>query len=436
MSKQNRSPSTLSQGAAASEGRALSRSATRWLAGLTVVAIGFWVLLGLHVLPLSDDRAGDPNADVGSSTGVRATHSTDAETGQAPWGRLTYVPITISPPLELVPHMMPPTGERVAWHFPDTISERLPALLSEIGLSEPLREKLVSLAEPNRAVEGVTIHPPLEIVLGLSPEDRSALYVTLAGFPENSNARGVFRFCGGALNEWIGDSPISPETRKLVEPLIYRHGNVLFFSDLGPIEGSLPSSQQRSLLVEALSHESTFLLRLELSEESKLEELVDYWGHGGRTKEVRPILESLFHSEGARSIDIVHLLPPFARGRLYTYHVNSGGKLRHHFDCHWTAMNFFSEQPDDRFGDVRVVARALEEQYRQIQGSLGLGDVVVFLDGQTVIHSAVFIAADVLFTKNGRGSQHPWMLMTLENMQDYYPRQKRLQPRYYRRKDF
>ena len=104
----------------------------------------------------------------------------------------------------------------------------------------------------------------------------------------------------------------------------------------------------------------------------------------------------------------MHLLPPFARRRLYTYHPVTEEKSRYHLDCHWTALNFFSEQPDDRFGDVKEVSRALNGDYHRVSGNLRLGDVVVFMDQKKPVHSAVYVADDVLFTKNGRGSSMPW----------------------------
>jgi len=419
-----------------SDAPATLRSVTRWLKVLAVLVIASWGLLAIQMLPRNDGDTGASNADTHSAASRSATPPTRAATDRAPWGQLSYVPITISPPLELMPPASPPTPGEVQWHFPNTISERLPALFSEIGLSEPLRKKLLPLAEIDPGIEGLTIRPTREIVLGLSPEERSALYVTLAEFRENLDQRNAFRFCGNSLDEWLEYSPLSPETRKLIEPLVYRHGSFLFFADLRSIDESLPSPEERSGLIKALSHESTFQVRLEYSEQSDLEQLVEYWGRGGRTREVRPILESLCEARGARSIDVTLLLPPFARSRLYTYQVFAEVKPGCYRDCHWAALNFFSEQPDDRFSDLLEVARAIKADYYRIYGNLRLGDLVTFVDNQqNQIHTAVFIADDFLFTKSGHGSSSPWMLMKIENLKDFYPRRGGLQVVCYRRKD-
>lgn len=436
MNQRNPAPPLPPEDATVADTHATFRNITMWLKGLTALVIGSWILFGLYLWLRNDADGGYAGRVVDPTVGMPSAHSIHTPAGKAPWGRLTYFPITISPPLELVPETTPPASSEVQWHFPNTNSEQLHALLSEIGLSESLQEKLVSLAEMDAGIEGLTVRPTREIVLGLSPEDRSALYATLTDCPENLDQKAAFRFCGTSLDEWIGNSQLSPETRKLIEPLVYRHGSFLFFADLPSLEQSLPSPEQRSLLIEALSDESTFLMQLELSPQSDLERLVEYWGRGGRTKDVRPILESLLHTGGEQSIDVTHLLPPFARSRLYTYHVATEQESQDRYHCHWTSLNFFSEEPDDRFCDVKEAVRTMKEDYYHVYGSFRLGDVVAFFDSQErLLHSAVFVADDVLFTNNARGSSSPWILMKLDDMKSYFPSRKELQIICYRRKD-
>jgi hypothetical protein len=373
---------------APSETPAALRSVTRWLKGLTILVIAAWGLLAIQILLRDNGDTAASRADSHSTASGPSAPWTGGTSDHAPWGRLTYLPITIAPPLEMTPRAAPSTPEDVQWHFPKIVPERLPALLAEIGLSESLREKLLPLAEMNPGIEGLTIRPTREIVLGLSPEDRSALYVTLAGFRENLDQRNAFRFCGDSLDEWLEHSPLSPETRTLIEPLIYRHGSLMFFADLRSIEESWPSPEERAGLIKALSRESTFQVRLEYSPEVSLRELVEYWGRGGRTREVLPILESLYQAHGERSIDITLLLPPFARSRLYTYQVFFEVKPGCYRDCHWAAMNFFSDQPDDRYADAKEVSRARKEDHYRIYGNPRLGDLVVFVEDRTTqIHS-------------------------------------------------
>jgi hypothetical protein len=408
----------------------------RWLKGLTALGVACFVLLGLQALSRdgADGRRAGSGLDPAASQ--RAADSSSALAREGPWGRLSYKPIRISPPLELMPQIMPRNRGPIEWYFPDMVSARLPALLAEIGLPAPLREQLVSLAELNPGIRGLTIHPTREIILGLSPEERAALYSVLADSTENSDQESAFRFPGDSFDEWVDHSRLSSDTRSLIEPLLYRHGTVLFFADLRTIADSLPSPKERTRLVKALSRESTFIVELELFDDSDLEELIEYWGRGGRTKDVRPILESVLSAGGDRRIDITHLLPPFARSRIYTYDANTAEELRQRRDCHWSALNFFADAPDDRFLEMDEVVRALKEDYYVIYGNLRLGDLIMYLDEKsTTVHTAVFIADDFVFTKNGAISSHPWMFMKLEDMKYYYPRSKDLKVHYLRRKD-
>jgi hypothetical protein len=172
------------------------------------------------------------------------------------------------------------------------------------------------------------------------------------------------------------------------------------------------------------------LVKLHVSRSDQLDQLVAYWGRGGRERDVRPILESLSHFRRDQVLDIVHLLPPLARRRLYTY-----GRDNER-NCYWTALNYFNETPDDRLLDLNFVAYALSNQWHIVTGPPRFGDVAVFHDeGEVARHGAVFLADDLMFTKNGIGTSRPWVLMRLPHLRDIYWREPPLQVRYYRRND-
>ena len=67
---------------------------------------------------------------------------------------------------------------------------------------------------------------------------------------------------------------------------------------------------------------------------------------------------------------------------------------------------------------------------------LALGDLAIFLDQQgNCFHSAVYVADDVLFTKNGTSFSHPWMYMRMDEMKEFYPRPGTITVRFYRPND-
>jgi hypothetical protein len=64
----------------------------------------------------------------------------------------------------------------------------------------------------------------------------------------------------------------------------------------------------------------------------------------------------------------------------------------------------------------------IESDYYRIYSGFQLGDLIVFMTGPSdIIHSCVYIADDVVFTKNGSRPSNPWMFMRLEDMKDFYP---------------
>lgn len=151
-------------------------------------------------------------------------------------------------------------------------------------------------------------------------------------------------------------------------------------------------------------------------------QLEEYWNYDGRNKEVRPLFESLARVPGGCLLDVAHLLPPFARKRIYTFPDAVGDPLATKRNCHWTALNFFNDPADDRFCDPQYVKQVLDRDYVKFEGSdRRLGDILVlFHPGGEALHSAVYVADDLVFTKNGGANTQPWIYMRLDDMLDYY----------------
>jgi len=64
------------------------------------------------------------------------------------------------------------------------------------------------------------------------------------------------------------------------------------------------------------------------------------------------------------------------------------------------------------------------------------GDLIFLLDGKgAVIHSAVYIADDLVFTKNGINYAQPWILMRIKTLLGVYTCTAEPKVLYYRRKD-
>ncbi|MFO1522715.1 MAG: hypothetical protein U1G05_11880 [Kiritimatiellia bacterium] len=148
----------------------------------------------------------------------------------------------------------------------------------------------------------------------------------------------------------------------------------------------------------------------------------------------RPLLESLQKVPGGGTISLLYLLPPFARERLYTFPL-PGSPADAREDCHWSALNFFSDVPDDRLKDLAYASNYIQENFYRIGKPSMPGDLVFLQDAEGgVIHSAVFLADDLVFTKNGINIGQPWIIMRMSKLLAVYTFSTEPTVVYYRRR--
>ena len=62
------------------------------------------------------------------------------------------------------------------------------------------------------------------------------------------------------------------------------------------------------------------------------------------------------------------------------------------------------------------------QNFTKVPGPYRYSDVIFILDGATgnAIHSCVYLADDLVFTKNGRSPTQPWVVMKLDDVVAYY----------------
>jgi hypothetical protein len=151
------------------------------------------------------------------------------------------------------------------------------------------------------------------------------------------------------------------------------------------------------------------------------------------------MLESLTKLPQGARMDIVELLPPLPSAELYSYPFPSTNPADLHKDCHYTALNFFRETPDQRFTDPNFVKQTLLNDYYPVLADPRYGDIITLVrqDG-SIIHSCVFIADDIVYTKNSGNFRDPYIFMTLSDMTDNFmaqiPEGQTLQTLIYRNK--
>ena len=367
-------------------------------------------------------------------TGVPSTLATPG-----PWGQLTITPIVISPPLEYIPAEWGRNRDPLAWFFPGASLEVMEAALSASGLSLEQVQRLRVTARPDPRTKGLVVLPDPAMIRALPPETRARLYLELGKTILNFDQANAFRFYGPSTQAWLDGSSISPETRQLIEPMIYRDGDFMLFADWKIVRPRIKDSEEAQRLLKVLMRQSTVIVKLSVAKDGDIAGLAAYWGHGGRRTDLRPLLESVAGQGADHSIDIVHMLPTFARNHLYRYQRQTWADFDKPLltNCLWSALNFFNVRPDDRFLDVNVALNTLRRDYFIVENGFQLGDVVGFFDSNgELFHVASYLADGLVLSKNGFSPMAPWAITTVDQLKDYYRlRSPNPQVIYHRRND-
>jgi hypothetical protein len=385
-----------------------------WVFGLAALVVVPWLIVSVLYFSAYADEAAPANG------AVAAPASTVADPG--PWGHLDITPIVVSPPLEYVGADW--GGRKDSpdeWRFPGVSREELGAFLTTSGFGAEQTARIVSAAQADPSNGGLVVRPPPDLVRSLTPQLRARLYLQLAKTPLNFDQANAFRFYGQSAADWFSGALIGPETRRLIEPLLYLDGDYLHFADVELVREQIKDPAELRRLAKALLRQPTMLVRLSVTDGSEVSGLSEYWGRGGRRTDLRPLLESL--AESRQPIDIVHLLPSFARNHLYRYPKLTAADLDRPLlsNCLWSSLNFFNVEPDDRFLDVDVALQTLQRDYFIVRSGFQLGDIVAFLDEDgDLFHVAVYIADDLVFSKNGTSPVSPWMIMPLDRVKGFY----------------
>ena len=383
------------------------KGSPRMVAGIVVIILVGWGIISSWKLLL----------------GVYAAHQsaqvTEGNSGQ--WGDIVTTDIMIDLPDEFVE--LPSVPATNSWFFADYTWGMVLELLKSLQLSDEALHTLMTDTPRKQELEGIRIMPTDQQILDLSPETRSILYPVLTGMSANADEKDVVYFKEEVLNQQLKDSGLSQKSIALLKRLLYRNPGspLLIFSDWDVALRQIPDEAEKRLFMKTLSRKPSLLAEIRITPETNITQLANYWGIGGRRKDVEPFLSSLQRAKSGLDLSLVYLLPSFARNRLYTYPFPSVDGRAVKQDCFWTAFNTFNNTPDDQMSEMDYIRKNLEQDYYEIYEPQQLGDIVLLSIGEKkVIHAATFIAADILFTKNGHDFTQPWLLMHKQDMLDTY----------------
>ncbi len=334
-----------------------------------------------------------------------------------PWGTVEFVPFELSIPEEFLSVRMDEKSDR-RWFFKGYTTDALKNFFQQQPLTDAQRQQLLQ-AKWETSNDGIRVTPPMEVILSLSPEARHSIYNTLAQFAENPWQReDAYAIAVREFDHFFDKIDVSPETVALVKKLCYQRGRVMLLSDLPAILEKISSPTEKLNLEKALSRRWTMLLKLHVAPTADVDRLLNYWARAGQGKDLRPLLQAMTKLPNGAVVDVTHLLPPMPTERIYTYPFPSYTQPE---NCHWTSFNFFRDPPEGNYSDNASLHKKLDADYYPVFSDPRYGDLVFLTkpNGE-IIHSAVYIADNIVYTKNGGHFSAPWLLMEISRLLDCY----------------
>lgn len=344
-----------------------------------------------------------------------------------PWGTIEFRATYLEAPEELS-RLLPLPSQQVEWLFRDVEGEQVDVWLAQCGFPPELYPRMIEEKWIYGRGEDVVIYPPQEFVLEMASESRRRLYSLLGQWKENYFYYKPVVIQDANLTRWFQGSGLSDSLLQRIAQLMYIEGDTMLFSDVAVILNYVRDGDEERNLAKALTRCRNLEVRLRLGEGADMESMQRYWSANGLNHAVIPVLEALGRSvsEQEQALDVIHLLPQFARNRVGRYPTMEDGLSGRLPDGFWTALNFFRSIPVDLYRDSVGLNGFLRGKYEQVDGPFQLGDVLLLVDAEDrqAYHACNYVAADIVFTKNQADALTPWTLMTIDDLMDHQQRSK------------
>ncbi len=352
-----------------------------------------------------------------------------------PWGELDVHVVYLQPPETLLAAVVKPNSVP-HWTFDQMSPVVVRTLLSRVGVSEMTINHLFREGRVMNSNGNISLYPEMDDLLSINQEVRSALYAELAKFPENEYQRDPVFILGNDVEDWLEEAPLNAEQKELFKKLLWKRGKILVFSDIRILLSLAKNSDEVMNVFRAVTRVRSLLVELKIPLKTNRQEFLDYWSAGQTESRRLTFIKAITERRAPQTIDITHFLPTLMRERIYTFPDIELGLKGRFPDCHWTSLNFFNRAPRDYFLDTRLAAAHLVENYNLVEVPYRFGDVLCLVDKGEGIHTCVYIADDIVLTKNGDGILAPWVLMQIKDVDAIYHRSDDTRIQGYRLKHF
>lgn len=365
-----------------------------------------WALVGLSLLPLGLGAA--PAEPVWKAK-------------PGPWGDLEVRTVYLEAPDSILAAVAKPNSV-TRWVFEQTTETAVRDTLRRCEVPAAVADRLLTPAR--RVVSGnvLSLYPSVDDLTALTPVSRSLLYQELAKSAANEYQRDPVYILGGDLEDWLMDAGLSEAQKELFRKLIWKRGEAMVFSDIQALLTLAKNSDEVRSTFRAVTRVRCLVVELELPLKTDRRQFIDYWAAGQTDAPRQTFINAITQRRAPQTVDITHFLPSLLRQRAYTFPEMELGLKGRFPDCHWTSLNFFNITPKDYYLDTRLAAAQLVENYNTVEPPYKYGDVLCFLENGEGLHTCVYIADDIVLTKNGDSILAPWALMQIKDVESIYRR--------------
>jgi hypothetical protein len=345
-----------------------------------------------------------------------------------PWGELEITSMFLDRPEAHFESNNAP-APALRWTFQNYSVAQLAQFINSCDLTGSQKAALLDTNKWQRATNGWQITPEPDLVKEINVGAREKIYSVLGQSRQNSQAF-PFIFELDSFEQVLTTCELPAEKIALVRHLSYPKKSLRCFADLQLFD-LLSTSNETRCLTKALCRVPTVLMKLKVTPQSDLKTLLDYWGGCCNADRIKPLLESVIRVREGAELNVSFFMPPVPRLNLYTY-PNPASQVGQ--DCVWSAFNFFLDQSDNRFTDPEYANKVLQSDFEPIRGEKIFGDLLLLQEGDRAVHMCVYVAADIVYTKNGGHHFQPWILMKLDDVMVQYASDKPQQLRVFRKK--
>jgi hypothetical protein len=352
-----------------------------------------------------------------------------------PWGDLIISNIYLEAPDSVIEVVGKP-DPTPRWVFSGLSASAVKDLLIQSGVELSLVDRLTSPAQLKSGSNEIIVYPKLEDLLQIKGVVRDKLYNEISKFPQNEYYVDPVFILSGDVEEWLSEATLNASQKDVIRQLVWRRGKAIVFSNVGVLMNYAQTSEEIKNTLRAITRCMTLVVneKFPLKQEQR-EVFLRYWLANQPESPRMTFIKAISKENDINdTVDVMHFLPVIMREKLYTFPSLKDGAKGRLPDCHWTSLNFFNLSPRDYYRNTSLAAIQLTQSYNQVSPPYQFGDVLCFTDNGDGLHTCVYIADNIVLTKNGENILAPWVMLTVEDVSKIYKRTPTTQIQGYRLK--